>query len=136
MLPRNIPIFSRLPDLPEVSRNMLKGFHCFARSNTCGYCRLSNLSAAISPISSEFERYLRRTSERIRTPESNELGKLRERRDWDTREIDPIQFSYGPQESRIMNFTRSRERRKFFEELNSARGERKTSRYREPRGRF
>lgn len=32
-----------------------------------------------------------------------------------------------------MNFTRSRDRRKFFEELNSARGERETSRYREPR---
>lgn len=70
----------------------------------CGYCRLSNLPAAISPILSEFEHYLRRTS--VRSPESNELDKLCERRDRErqsveggTREISPIQFSYGPQES-------------------------------------
>jgi len=34
----------------------LKGSHCFARRNTRGYCCLGNLLAAISPISSEFER--------------------------------------------------------------------------------
>jgi len=64
-----------------------------------GYCRLSNLPVAISPISSEFEHYLRRTS--VRSPESNELDELRERRsvEGNTREIDPIQFSYSPQES-------------------------------------
>lgn len=65
-----------------------------------GYYRLSNLPTAISPISSEFEHYLQRTS--VRSPESNKLDELCERRDWERRsvegntpEIGPIQFSYN-----------------------------------------
>lgn len=101
---------STFPFLDKLSLTCRKFFATRSRTSIVsqgairyGYYRLSNLPTAISPISSEFEYYLRRTS--VRSSESNELDELCERRDRERRsvegnmrEIGSIQFSYGPQE--------------------------------------
>lgn len=70
-------------DSPEVLAPVPK-IHCRGRAIVSqgairGYCRLSNLPAAISPISSEFELSVTFGERRYVSPESNELGELRER---------------------------------------------------------